>query len=133
MNVSAKRRAKNSVVKHKLSFERKIWGPIYSLSRRSELANCFWDDSSKGFHLILTYAVNLNLFLIFRIILKFQESDKLVTPAKKTREINTDGSNSNGKDGLAYACLLKNELLGAGIEDMKVSLLNSLSVVFFFV
>lgn len=30
------------------------------------------------------------------------------------------GSGSGGnKDGLAYTCLLKNELLGAGIEDMK--------------
>ena len=36
--------------------------------------------------------------------------------ARKAREANTDGT----KDGLAYSCLLKNELLGAGIEDIKV-------------
>ncbi|KAK2155024.1 hypothetical protein LSH36_251g04061 [Paralvinella palmiformis] len=34
---------------------------------------------------------------------------------RKTHEANTD----SGKDGLAYNCLLKNELLGAGIEDIK--------------
>ncbi|XP_012279270.1 fizzy-related protein homolog [Orussus abietinus] len=34
--------------------------------------------------------------------------------AKKTRE-NGEGS----RDGIAYSCLLKNELLGAGIEDAK--------------
>ena len=33
-----------------------------------------------------------------------------------TNQRNTNDSN---KDGAAYACLLKNELLGAGIEDMK--------------
>ena len=31
-------------------------------------------------------------------------------------EANTDSA----KDGMAYNCLLKNELLGAGIEDLKV-------------
>lgn len=34
---------------------------------------------------------------------------------KKTKESISD----NNKDGIAYQCLLKNELLGAGIEDMK--------------
>jgi len=33
-----------------------------------------------------------------------------------TGQRNTNDSN---KDGAAYACLLKNELLGAGIEDVK--------------
>jgi len=27
-------------------------------------------------------------------------------------------------EGMAYQCLLKNELLGAGIEDLKVNLAN---------
>lgn len=35
---------------------------------------------------------------------------------KKNKETNND---NNNKDGLAYQCLLKNELLNAGIEDMK--------------
>ena len=35
--------------------------------------------------------------------------------ARKAREANTDSN----KDGVAYSCLLKNELLGAGIEDLK--------------
>ncbi|XP_046403553.1 fizzy-related protein homolog isoform X1 [Ischnura elegans] len=35
-------------------------------------------------------------------------------PAKKARD-NGEG----GRDGLTYSCLLKNELLGAGIEDVK--------------
>ncbi|KAK3592146.1 hypothetical protein CHS0354_019436 [Potamilus streckersoni] len=30
-----------------------------------------------------------------------------------------EATNDNGKDGLAYSCLLKNELLAAGIEDLK--------------
>lgn len=33
---------------------------------------------------------------------------------KKTKEVN-----ENNKDGIAYQCLLKNELLNAGIEDVK--------------
>ena len=39
------------------------------------------------------------------------------TIARKARELNTE----SGKDGAAYNCLLKNELLGAGIEDLKVN------------
>ena len=35
---------------------------------------------------------------------------------RKAKEPSTD----SGKDGLAYNCLLKNELLSAGIEDLKV-------------
>ncbi|XP_074640552.1 fizzy-related protein homolog [Tubulanus polymorphus] len=37
------------------------------------------------------------------------------TMTRKAKDINTDSN----KDGLAYNCLLKNELLGAGIEDLK--------------
>jgi len=48
-----------------------------------------------------------------------QDNDKAVTPTKKAREANSDAGNNSGKDGLAYACLLKNEVLGAGIEDVK--------------
>lgn len=36
---------------------------------------------------------------------------------RKAKEANTD----SGKDGLAYNCLLKNELLSAGIDDLKVT------------
>lgn len=32
---------------------------------------------------------------------------------------NQRNTNDTNKDGAAYACLLKNELLGAGIEDVK--------------
>ena len=34
---------------------------------------------------------------------------------RKAREANTDSS----KDGMAYNCLLKNELLGTGVDDLK--------------
>lgn len=44
-----------------------------------------------------------------------QDQKKSQTPTKKAREATTD----NNKDGIAYSCLLKNELLGAGIEDLK--------------
>ncbi|KAL5017205.1 hypothetical protein ScPMuIL_006794 [Solemya velum] len=37
------------------------------------------------------------------------------TQTRKAKEINNDTT----KDGLAYSCLLKNELLSAGIEDLK--------------
>lgn len=37
------------------------------------------------------------------------------TQTRKAKEANTDSA----KDGLAYSCLLKNELLSAGIEDLK--------------
>lgn len=37
------------------------------------------------------------------------------TPARKTKDASSDST----KDGLAYSCLLKNELLQAGIEDLK--------------
>jgi len=38
-----------------------------------------------------------------------------VIPTKKTKEPSSD----NSKDTVAYQCLLRNELLGAGIEDVK--------------
>lgn len=37
------------------------------------------------------------------------------TPSSKSK----DSTNDSAKDGLAYSCLLKNELLSAGIEDLK--------------
>jgi hypothetical protein len=43
-----------------------------------------------------------------------QESGRNGLTTKKGRE-NGEG----GRDGLAYSCLLKNELLGASIEDVK--------------
>lgn len=45
-----------------------------------------------------------------------QDNDKALTPLKKAKEANSEGT---GKDGLAYTCLLKNELLGTNIEDLK--------------
>jgi hypothetical protein len=44
----------------------------------------------------------------------FQENGRNGLTTKKARE-NGEG----GRDGLAYSCLLKNELLGARIEDVK--------------
>lgn len=44
-----------------------------------------------------------------------QDQRKGQTPTKKAREATTDSN----KDGIAYSCLLKNELLGAGIDDLK--------------
>ena len=44
-----------------------------------------------------------------------QEKCQSPNQTRKAREANTD----NNKDGVAYNCLLKNELLGAGIEDLK--------------
>ena len=41
------------------------------------------------------------------------------TSPVQTRKAKEPSSDS-GKDGLAYNCLLKNELLSAGIEDLKV-------------
>jgi len=38
-----------------------------------------------------------------------------VTTSQNNQRVNNDST----KDGVAYACLLKNELLGAGIEDVK--------------
>lgn len=38
-----------------------------------------------------------------------------MTPAKKTKEATSESN----KDGVAYQCLLKNELLGAGIEEQS--------------
>jgi hypothetical protein len=43
-----------------------------------------------------------------------QEGGRNGLTTKKARE-NGEG----GRDGLAYSCLLKNELLGASIEDVK--------------
>jgi hypothetical protein len=43
-----------------------------------------------------------------------KESGRNGLTTKKARE-NGEG----GRDGLAYSCLLKNELLGASIEDVK--------------
>lgn len=38
---------------------------------------------------------------------------------------NQRANNDSTKDGVAYACLLKNELLGAGIEDVKNQQIDS--------
>lgn len=38
-----------------------------------------------------------------------------MSSGKKSKEPTSD----NSKDAIAYQCLLKNELLGAGIEDVK--------------
>jgi cell division cycle 20-like protein 1 (cofactor of APC complex) len=48
----------------------------------------------------------------------FQDGTTSQSPSqtRKAKEPTAD----NTKDGLAYNCLLKNELLGAGIEDIKV-------------
>lgn len=53
--------------------------------------------------------MNLNKFVIE------QHDGSKVTPIKKPKETTSD----NSKDTIAYQCLLKNELLGAGIEDVK--------------
>ncbi|XP_064476861.1 fizzy-related protein homolog [Ornithodoros turicata] len=44
---------------------------------------------------------------------RIQENSKCLTPKAK------DGSADGNKDSIAYACLVKNEVLGAGIEDVK--------------
>lgn len=46
------------------------------------------------------------------------QENKIQSPtiARKAKELNAE----TGKDGVAYNCLLRNELLGAGIEDLKV-------------
>ncbi|XP_076440625.1 fizzy-related protein homolog isoform X2 [Babylonia areolata] len=44
-----------------------------------------------------------------------QDNTKTPTSIRKTKDANSDSA----KDGLAYSCLLKNELLQAGIEDLK--------------
>lgn len=42
---------------------------------------------------------------------------------RKAKEANSDSA----KDGLAYSCLLKNELLSAGIEDLKVGVIPEIA------
>lgn len=44
-----------------------------------------------------------------------QENDKSPSQNRKAKDATSD----NGKDGLAYSALLKNELLGAGIEKVQ--------------
>ncbi|XP_067118360.1 fizzy-related protein homolog isoform X1 [Centruroides vittatus] len=44
-----------------------------------------------------------------------EENTKCPTQTKKAKDATTD----NNKDGVAYTCLLKNELLGTSIEDVK--------------
>lgn len=57
----------------------------------------------------------------FHVCSFIQESPRQSPVAsRKAREI----ANDQGKDGLAYNCLLKNELLSAGIEDLKVYMLH---------
>ena len=49
------------------------------------------------------------------------QENRLESPGqtRKAREANID----SGKDGVAYSCLLKNELLRASIDDLKVFIL----------
>lgn len=53
----------------------------------------------------------------WHINFNMMEENKQQSPSltRKAREVVTEGN----KDGMAYNCLLKNELLGAGIEDLK--------------
>lgn len=54
-------------------------------------------------------ALELNFNLI-------QENSDPAKNSAVTRDASVDS-----KEGMAYQCLLKNELLGAGIEDLKVT------------
>ncbi|KAM9480444.1 fizzy-related protein homolog isoform 4-T7 [Salvelinus alpinus] len=46
---------------------------------------------------------------------RINENEKSPSPNRKTKDVTSDGS----KDGLAYSALLKNELLGAGIDKVQ--------------
>ena len=50
------------------------------------------------------------------MFLKENRSGQSPSQTRKTRDVAAEST----KDTLAYTCLLKNELLGAGIEDLKV-------------
>jgi len=54
------------------------------------------------------------LILFFCFFTYIKDGSKL-PPQKKAKEATTETC----KDTIAYQCLLKNELLGAGIEDLK--------------
>ncbi|CAG2116302.1 unnamed protein product, partial [Medioppia subpectinata] len=59
--------------------------------------------------------ISTNVIIRVFCVLTQKDGSKSVS-AKKTAKESISESN---KDGIAYQCLLKNELLGAGIEDMK--------------
>ncbi|MFC6236229.1 hypothetical protein ACFPZL_14155, partial [Leucobacter soli] len=46
---------------------------------------------------------------------RINENEKSPSQNRKAKDATSD----NGKDGLAYSALLKNELLGAGIEKVQ--------------
>ncbi|KAM9480443.1 fizzy-related protein homolog isoform 3-T6 [Salvelinus alpinus] len=47
---------------------------------------------------------------------RINENEKSPSPNRKTKDVTSDGSKA---DGLAYSALLKNELLGAGIDKVQ--------------
>lgn len=60
--------------------------------------------------------VNTNYTILYFILFQSSPTSSPSQSSSKSKEPTADTS----KDGLAYSCLLKNELLSAGIEDLKV-------------
>lgn len=61
---------------------------------------------------IFDFRSNNNWDISYQSITKVTET--ATQPAKKQRDIG-----ETARDSLAYSCLLKNELLGSGIDDVK--------------
>ncbi|XP_076462564.1 fizzy-related protein homolog [Babylonia areolata] len=51
--------------------------------------------------------------------INFEKNQETNTPTPSTSRKTKDANTESTKDGLAYSCLLRNELLSAGIEDIK--------------
>ncbi|XP_014211311.1 fizzy-related protein homolog [Copidosoma floridanum] len=69
-------------------------------------------SNSSSFDRFIPTRLNNNWQTAFSMI---SENNRSSSVTKKIRENNGEGS----RDGIAYSCLLKNELLGASIEDVK--------------
>ena len=66
----------------------------------------------------MLYGYLRNVLMSYKFLAVWLQENRLESPGqtRKAREANID----SGKDGVAYSCLLKNELLRASIDDLKV-------------
>ena len=84
--------------------------------------NClpFSNENVNFFPITCTVYIGCVLFPIFLLLSPVLSAQQDAAQNSAAARKSKDNNSESAKDGLAYSCLLKNELLNAGIEDLKV-------------
>uniref|UniRef100_A0A4W2G148 Fizzy-related protein homolog n=1 Tax=Bos indicus x Bos taurus TaxID=30522 RepID=A0A4W2G148_BOBOX len=98
------------------------WRPLHPLTSWCQLEREFPQDQREGLSRVEGETLTVqpggrgpSFPLTLPSPLHLQENEKSPSQNRKAKDATSD----NGKDGLAYSALLKNELLGAGIEKVQ--------------